>query len=619
MRLQGPNRRTRASLLVFLERPSRCLDPLFAALPSKNRHRSGRDYNIDTVMANEGTPNTISDSPNTPEAIDDSTESFGSLLSQFEKTQADRSKTETAQKEGIVVSISSDSVFLDIGFKVEGVLSREAFENNAEGVTVGDRFPVSVKGRNEEGYYALSRLKIAQPTDWSSLEEAFAQKTAVVGTATGVVKGGLTVDLGVRAFMPASRSGTRDAAELEKLVGQEITCRIVKLDAADEDVVVDRRVILEEQTRQLEQKRYSEVSEGDIVSGQVRSLTSYGAFVDLGGVDGLLHVSDIAWSRVNNPEEVLTVGQQLQVKILKVDADSRRISIGLKQLQPEPWDSAADRYQLGQRVSGTVKRLTDFGAFIEVEPGIEGLIHVSEMSWVNKVRKPGDLLKLDDTVEAVILSINPAERRLSLGLKQALGDPWTVVPQKFPAGSVIEGPVARLTKFGAFVQLAEGIEGLVHISEISAEKRINHPQDVLKTGQIVKAQVLAIDIEKRQIKLSMKQLIPTDLDEYLEEHSVGDVVSGRLIEQTADNVIVELGEGIRAHCAVNVKTEAAASSQSEAKLDLSALSSMLNARWKGETKASNAQVEPLHVGQMRDFKIVTIDRDTKQIALELTT
>jgi small subunit ribosomal protein S1 len=570
-------------------------------------------------MENEDTPNTTPDFIDTPEAIDDSTESFGSLLSQFEKTRADRSKTEAAQKEGIVVSISSDSVFLDIGFKVEGVLSRGAFENNAEGVTVGDRFPVSVKGRNEEGYYALSRLKIAQPTDWASLEEAYAQKTAVVGTVTGVVKGGLTVDLGVRAFMPASRSGTRHAAELEKLVGQEITCRIVKLDSAEEDVVVDRRVILEEQTRQIEEKRYSEVSEGDIVSGQVRSLTNYGAFVDLGGVDGLLHVSDIAWSRVNNPEEVLTVGQQLRVKILKIDADSRRISLGLKQLQPEPWDSAADRYQLGQRVSGTVKRLTDFGAFIEVEPGIEGLIHVSEMSWVNKVRKPGDLLKLGDSVEAVILSLSPAERRLSLGLKQALGDPWIAVPQKFPAGSVIEGQVARLTKFGAFVQLAEGIEGLVHISEISAEKRINHPQDVLKTGQIVKAQVLAIDMEKRQLKLSMKQLIPTDLDEYLEEHSVGDVVSGRLIEQTRDNAIVELGEGIRASCAVSAKAEPESSSQGEATLDLSALSSMLNAQWKGETKASKAQADPLHVGQMRNFKIVAIDRDTKQIGLELTT
>src|ERR1700755_727730 len=409
-------------------------------------------------MANESTPNTATDSLNTPEATDDSTESFGSLLSEFEKTHADRSKTEAAQKEGAVVSISSDSVFLDIGFKVEGVLSRGEFENNAQGIAVGDRFPVSVKGRNEEGYYALSRLKIAQPTDWSSLEEAYAQKAAVAGTVTSIVKGGLTVDVGVRAFMPASRSGTRDAADLAKLVGQEITCRIVKLDAVEEDVVVDRRVILEEQARQLEQERYAEVKEGEIVNGLVRSLTSYGAFIDLGGVDGLLHVSDIAWSRVNNPEEVLTAGQQLQVKVLKIDADSRRISLGLKQLQPEPWDSAADRYQLGQRVSGTVKRLTDFGAFVEVEPGIEGLIHVSEMSWVNKVRKPADLLKLDDTGEAVILSIHPAERRLSLVLQQALAHQGPVMPQKFPAGSVIEGPVTRLTKFGAFVRLAEGIE-----------------------------------------------------------------------------------------------------------------------------------------------------------------
>ena len=570
-------------------------------------------------MANEGTPETAPNSLNTPETIDDSNESFGSLLSQFEKNHGGQSKAETSQKEGLVISISSDSVFLDIGFKVEGVLSRGEFENNAQGITVGDRIPVSVKGRNEEGYYALSRLKIVQPTDWSSLEQAYAQKAAVAGTVTSVVKGGLTVDVGVRAFMPASRSGTRDAADLEKLVGQEITCRIVKLDAVEEDVVVDRRVILEEQARQLQQRRYAEVKEGDIVDGLVRSLTNYGAFVDLGGVDGLLHVSDIAWSRVNNPEEVLTVGQRLQIKVLKVDADSRRISLGLKQLQPEPWNSAADRYQLGQRISGTVKRLTDFGAFIEVEPGIEGLIHVSEMSWVKKVRKPADLLKLDDTVEVVILSINPAERRLSLGLKQALGDPWTVVPQKFPAGSVIEGPVVRLTNFGAFVQLEEGIEGLVHISEISAEKRINHPQEVLKIGQIVRAQVLALDLDKRQIKLSMKQLVPSDLDEYLEEHSIDDIVPGRVIGCTEDNAIVELGEGIRASCAVSIKTKPAASSQSAGKLDLSALSSMLSARWKGETKALGAQAEPLQVGQVRDFKIATIDRDTKQISLELTT
>src|SRR6201988_3583932 len=284
-------------------------------------------------MANEGTPDTNPDSPNTPESIDDSAESFGSLLSQFEKTHGGQSKTEASQKEGIVVSISSDSVFLDVGFKIEGVLPRGEFENNAQGVAVGDRFPVSVKGRNEEGYYALSRMKIAQPTDWSSLEEAYAQKAAVAGTVTSIVKGGLTGDVGVRAFMPASRSGTRDAADLAKLVGQEITCRIVKLDAVEEDVVVDRRVILEEQARQLEQERYAEVKEGDIVSGLVRSLTSYGAFVDLGGVDGLLHVSDIAWSRVNKPADVLSVGQAVDVKVLKLtsEGEKRRISVGLKQ------------------------------------------------------------------------------------------------------------------------------------------------------------------------------------------------------------------------------------------------------------------------------------------------
>ena len=568
-------------------------------------------------MANENNPEISSIVERESEPVAESTESFGALLSEFEQSRTHRSEDGSKQLEGRVVSVSLESVFLDIGYKIEGALLRSAFDNNADGVVVGDRFPVSIKGRNEEGYYDLSRLKIAQPKDWSSLEEAFAQKSAVVGTVTGVVKGGVTVDVGVRAFMPASRSGTPDATELEKLVGQEITCRIVKLDVADEDVVVDRRVIVEEQARLLEQKRYSEVSEGDVISGQVRSLTSYGAFVDLGGLDGLLHVSDIAWSRVNNPEDVLTVGQQLQVKVLKIDSDSRRISLGLKQLQAEPWDSATERYQLGQRVTGVVTRLMDFGAFVELEPGIEGMIHVSEMSWVNKVRKPGDILKQGDTVETVILSVNQSERRLGLGLKQALGDPWAEVPQKFPVGAAVEGPVTRLTKFGAFMQLAEGVEGLVHISEISAEKRLNHPQEVLRVGQVVKSQVLAIDMEKRQLKLSIKQLIPSDLDEYLGEHKEGDVVSGRLIEMSSEFAVVELGEGIRATCRVTAEASAQPESKNEAGPDLSALTSMLNARWKGETKAAARQPEPLHVGQVRNFKIVALDREAKKIELEM--
>src|SRR3984885_8448661 len=568
-------------------------------------------------MTNESIPETPATVESTSEPLQETTESFGALLSQFEKSHAHRSQDNAKQLEGIVVSVSADSVFLDIGFKTGGVLLRPAFENNAEGISPGDKLPVSVKGRNAEGYYELSRIQVARVTDWSSLEEAFAQKTAIVGTVTGVVKGGLTVDVGVRAFMPASRSGVRDAGEMEKLVDQEITCRIIKLDVADENLVVARPGIVEKEPRSLEASRYAEVKEGDVISGQVRSLTSYGAFVDVGGIDGLLHVSDISRSRVNNPEDVLTVGQKLQVKVLKIDSESRRISLGLKQLQPEPWDSATETYKVGQRITGTVTRLMDFGAFVEVEPGIEGLIHVSEMSWIKKVRKPSDILKQGDRVDTVVLSGNRAERRLSLGLKQALGDPWADVSQKFPAGSAIEGPVTRLMKFGAFVQLTEGVEGLVHISEISAEKHINHPQDVLRAGQIVKAQVLALDTEKRQIKLSMKQLVPTSLDEYLDEHKVGDTVSGRVVEQSQERAVVELGEGIRVSCRVAASAHAEVESKSDAKPDLSSLTSMLKARWKGNATSAAPQPEPILAGQIRRFKIVKLNRDAKVIEVEL--
>jgi small subunit ribosomal protein S1 len=571
-----------------------------------------------TIMPNEITPLSSPTVEAPSEATAElTTESFGELLAQFENAHSQKDEGGTKQLEGTVVSIDADSLYLDIGFKTEGILPRSVFDNNGEGIAQGEKFPVSVKGRNPEGYYELSRLRVEQPKDWTALEEAFTQKSAVVGTVTGVVKGGFTVDVGVRAFMPASRSGVRDAAEMEKLVGQEITCRITKLDVAEEDVVVDRRVIAEEQARLLERSRYSEIKEGDIVSGQVRSLASYGAFVDLGGIDGLLHISDIAWSRVNAPEDVLSIGQQLQLKVLKVDSESRRISLGLKQLEPEPWETAAERYAVGQRISGSVTRLMDFGAFVELEPGIEGLIHVSEMSWVKKVHKPSDILKPGDTVEAVILSVSPGERRISLGLKQALGDPWTEVPQKFPLGSEIEGPVTRLMKFGAFVQLAEGVEGLVHISEISAERHLNHPQDVLRIGQIVKAQVLGIDTEKRQIRLSMKQLVPTSLGEYLEEHSEGDVVSGRVVEQAAEFSLVELGEGIRANCRTTASTPVAADNQNNAGVDLSSLTSMLNARWKGGATPSGSKPEPLGVGQIRSFRLAKIDRETEKIELEL--
>jgi small subunit ribosomal protein S1 len=566
-------------------------------------------------MTNEAVP----DPEKTTESIEEQTENFADLLSAFEQSHAHKRESGVQQLRGTVISLNAEQVFLDIGYKTEGVLSRSAFENGAADVKPGDAFPVSVKGRNEEGYYELSRHKVAQPRDWSALEAAFAQKLAVVGTVTGVVKGGVTVDIGVRAFMPASRSGTRDAAELDKLVGTEITCRITKLDVTDEDVVVDRRVVLEEQARTEAQGRLSAMREGDTVSGTVRSLMTYGAFVDLGGLDGLLHISDIAWGRVGKPEDVLSVGQEIQVRVLKIDPETRKISLGLKQLGAEPWDAAAQKYQLNQRVTGKVTRLMDFGAFVEIEPGIEGLIHISEMSWGKKVRHPSDIVKPGAQVEAVILGIKPEERRISLGLKQTLGDPWSEVSRKFAPGSQIEGPVTRLTNFGAFVQLAEGIEGLVHVSEISAEKRINHPQDVLRMGQVVKAQVLAIDLDKRQIKLSMKQLVPTSIDEYIAEHKPGDLVSGRVVEEAAGAATVELGEGILARC--NAASASAATAQADSKAsqgaDLSSLSSMLQARWKGKAPAPYSAPEPLRAGQVRGFKISTLNPQTKQIEVEV--
>ena len=550
----------------------------------------------------------------------ESNESFGDLLSQYEQSHARQADDGGKQIEGTVIAVSAESVFLDIGFKTEGILPLTAFAG--EMVQPGDRFPVSVKGRNEEGYYELSRFKIAQPKDWSSLEAAFAEKATIVGTVTGVVKGGLSVDVGVRAFMPASRSGARDAAEMEKLVGQEIACRILKLEVADEDVVVDRRAVLEEQERSTKERRYSEVREGDTVSGTVRSLADYGAFVDLGGVDGLLHISDMAWSRVAKPADVLSVGQQLEVKVLKIDAESRRISLGLKQLQAQPWDAVAETYKTGERVRGTVTRVVEFGAFIELAPGIEGLIHLSEMSWAKKVRKPSDLLKPGETVEAVILAVNVAEHRLSLGLKQALGDPWADAAQRFAVGSQVEGTVTSFTKFGAFVQLAEGVEGMIHISEISPDKHINHPQDVLKLGQPVKAQVLAVDKEKRQLRLSMKQLIPTGLDEYIAEHQEGDMVTGRMIDDAGEQARVELGEGIQAICRMRAENAIATQPsqqepQTTSKADLSALSSMLKARWKSGPATEVAKPEAARAGQIRSFRIAKLDRDAKRIELEL--
>jgi small subunit ribosomal protein S1 len=543
--------------------------------------------------------------PDSPEASPADT-SFGDILTQFEQTHHAGGE----RVEGTVVSVTPDGVFVDIGRKMDGMLPP------APELKPGTKVVVSIRGRDESGTYLLSTIKVETPKDWTGLEAAFAEKRTIGGTVLEIVKGGLRVDVGVRAFMPASRSGAREQADLEKLVGQQIECRITKINAAEEDVVVDRRVILEERERQAKEEAFGKLQEGDIIRATVRSLTDFGAFVDLGGVDGLLHVSDMSYSRNVKPGEVVKAGEELDVKILKINRDTHKISLGLKQLSPDPWTLAISKYTQGERIRGKVSRVLDFGAFVELEPGVEGLIHVSEMSWSKKNVRAVDVLKPGEVVDVVVLGVNPAEKRIALGLKQALGDPWEDALKKYPVGTAVEAPVTSLAKFGAFVELGEGIEGMIHIADITGEKRLNHPNEVLKQGQTVKAVVLEADKERRRFRLGMKQLEPTSIDEYLAEHKVGEVVSGRVVDVSGKRMKVELGEGVTAFAPVpEQRQEAAAGAQ---KADLSSLTQMLAQKWKSGGGAAESG-EGIRAGQIRSFKIVEIDAEKKRIDLQLQT
>lgn len=555
----------------------------------------------------------VSPAPETPAAET----SFGNILSEFEEKQR---HAEAGQSlDGAVVAISDESVFVNVGLKTEGVIDTAEFRD-ASGkldINVGDRLLVSIKGRTAGGYYQLSKIRVERPKDWSALERAFNERTPIAGVVTATVKGGLSVDVGVRAFMPASRSGVRNPAEMEQLVGQEITCRVIKLDTQKEDVVVDRRSVLEEEERKRKQEFFQSLEEGAVVHGTVRTLTDFGAFVDLGGVDGLLHVSDISHGRVNKPADALKVGDELDVKILKIDRDGRRISLGLKQLQPDPWAGVEEKYRAGERVHGKVVRVVDFGAFVELEPGLEGLIHVSDLTWSRKGVKPKEVVKPGEMVEVVVLNVKPADRRVSLGLKQALGDPWEQAAKQFPAGAIVEGKITSLAKFGAFMELAEGVEGMIHVGDITNEKRIEHPQDVLKMGETVRAVVLEIDRDRRRIRLGIKQLQPTSADEYIGEHNVGDTVTGRIVDVGRSEARVEVGEGVMATCVLPKDAKKSAQAEGSAPAaDVSALSAMLAAKWK-QGKAPASFREPAKTGQIRSFRITSLDPAAKRIELEL--
>ena len=553
--------------------------------------------------------------------------SFADILNEFESTS--RSARQSAapaakgkgkgrrpappSRRGTVVGISSDYVLVDYGDKSEGMIPASDLLDAQGNLSVkrGDTFDVAITGFNPDGMATLSRVTGPRPRDWEGLTRAFENKEIIAGRVSAVVKGGLTVDVGTRAFMPASRSGVRDAGEMEKLVGQEIRCRIIKLDVDDEDVVVDRRSVMEEDAHQVRQSIIATLEEGAVVRGAVRSLAGYGAFVDLGGVDGLLHVGDISWSRVSDPATELAVGDVLDLKVLKVDKQAGKISLGLKQMSPDPWEEAVAKLNPGDRVTGEVTRLMDFGAFVEVLPGVEGLIHVSEMSWTKRIQRASDVLKKGERVEAVVLKVDSEAARLSLGLRQVLGNPWDTIKDRYPNGKVLEGKVTRLAKFGAFVEVEEGIDGLIHISDFTNEKRIEHPSEKVKVGQVVRAVVLSTEPEAKRLKLGMKQLEATSADQFVQEAAVGDRVSGRVIGVRGNKVTVQLGEGVEGVCLVE-----GAAPGSPAPMLGGSLAEQLAAAWKGGLKSpSSATPEPYREGQVRSFTIKAIDPAAKKIEL----
>jgi small subunit ribosomal protein S1 len=526
---------------------------------------------------------------------------------------------------GTVVSVRSDGAFIDIGRKSEAFLPIEAprgadDEADVEALAIGDQLAVSIAGRSPDGYPILSRVIAERPQDWAQFEAAYRDGVAVAGTVKEVIKGGLSVDIGVRAFMPASRTGVRDSADLEKLVGEEIRCRIIQLDLDDQNVVVDRRVLLEEERDQQRRERIASLEPGTVVTGTVRGIRDFGAFVDLGGVDGLLHVSDIAWSKVKDVASVLSEGQQLDVKVLKIEDGGERISVGLKQLTPDPWTLISEKFQVGDRIKGTVTRLKDFGAFVELEPGVEGLIHVSEMSWARRVKHPKDMLSDGDVVDAVVLELKPEERRIGLGLKQALGDPWEKAEKDLPPGTVVEGTVRNMTNFGAFVEVSDGIEGLLHVSDITSEKRLNHPSELLKADQKIKVAVIELDRQKRRLKLGMKQLEPDAQDDFLASCKAGETVTGRVVKVKGDKAFVELGEGVRGICLLSGQAPEEAGAGKSAReasksADVSSLSEMLQSAWKGGAKDAQPGAEALQAGQVRSFRITSFDPKKKTIEL----
>jgi small subunit ribosomal protein S1 len=496
--------------------------------------------------------------------------------------------------QGRVLKITAKDVIVDVGSKSEGAVPREQFLSPTGELTVkpGDVVDVMIDHGSEssEGYIPLSHDKAARLAVWENLEKAYQEQLTILGRVISRVKGGLAVDVGIKAFMPGSQIDVRPVRNLDNFTGQDIPVKIIKLNRRRGNVVVSRKMALEQETAERKAITMEHLHPGAVLTGIVKNVTDYGAFVDLGGIDGLLHVTDISWGRIGHPSEMLHPGEEITVQVLKYDSEKDRVSLGIKQLTPDPWEGIEERYPAGARVVGRVVNIADYGAFVELEPGVEGLIHISEMTWSRRMKHPSKVVKPGDTVESVVLEVHPKERRISLGLKQLEPDPWTTISSRYAVGSVVEGRVRNMTDFGSFIEIEEGIDGLVHVSDLSWTKRIKHPSEVLRKGSIVQAVILAIDVPHKRLSLGIKQLQPDAWESYFAAHNVNDIVHGKVCRLAGFGAFVELAEGVEGLCHFS--------------------------EVPGFT-GRKSDPPPVTVGAEYDFKIIKMNEAEKKIGLSL--
>jgi small subunit ribosomal protein S1 len=491
---------------------------------------------------------------------------------------------------GRVVSVSATGVVVDIGSKCEGIVPIDDFfgEGDQPQLPDGDEIEVLIERPGAFGEYAvLSYKRARQIRVWEEIEEAFRTQKTVQGRILERVKGGLTVDVGVPAFLPGSQLDVRPANDVDSLLGTTLPVRIIKVNKRRGNVVVSRRVLLEEELREIKQQTLANLELGAVVEGTVKSVTDYGAFVDLGGLDGLIHLTDISWGRVQAPGEVLKAGDQVTAKVIKFDPQKERVSLSIRELMPDPWAGIAERYEAGGKVTGKVTSLNDYGAFVEVEPGVEGLVHVSEMSWSQRARHPSKIVKLEAQVEAVILKIDPDARRISLSLKQNKPDPWLDLSERYPIGTVVEGRVRNMTSYGAFMEIEEGVEGLIHISDLSWDQRLKHPDEVLRKGRTTRAVVMHVDTQNRKLSLGVKQLQPDQWETFFSCHLAGDEVTGNVTRITNFGVFVELAPGVEGLCHIS----------------------------EIPGRSNGGKQSRLKIGRAHKFKVVKLDEFSKKIGL----